>query len=244
MFSIFHALFTVFAYGVDSYNKTSQDEENRERAKQSGSKTYHGSRGNEYLVENNKWVSTKLNSQGEEVIADMKTGQVYYNLTKERKKEKEKEYVTRGKTVRPKMYNECNRAYYGKWRQTYSDVDIATGIPVKDVSINNTHFYIRLDNAQILRLVDGEECKYILGVWTPDEIISIINERQKRIVNEIRPDEYSRVDEEIFFKNQKVYITKDKDIKIIWNRSSLTEFPKLLEKDGFKYNKEEKTWTL
>ena len=114
MFSIFHGLFSLFAYGMDTHNKSVQDNENRRRAKEIGVTTYHGSRGNEYLVENNKWVSTKLNDKGEKVIADMKTGQIYKNITQERKKEKEKEYIMQGKTVRPKMYNECKNDYYGK----------------------------------------------------------------------------------------------------------------------------------
>ena len=241
MFSIFHGLFTLFALGVDSYNKTAQTQENKHQAKISGSKTYYGSRGNEYLVENDRQVYTKYNEVGEEVIADIKTGVVYHNITKEKKENKEKEYLARGKTVRFKMYNEHNQHYYGKYRQMYGLIDIATGIPVGEVRINNMRFYIRLDNAMVLRPTDDVEMRHLMGVWNVDEIIEIINERQKELVDTIQLDEYTKINEQLFYRNRCVYIDKDKNIHVFWHGEP-NKYKELCIKDGLVYNKEEGRW--
>ena len=185
MFSIFHGLFTMFALGMDKYDRTSQDMKNKIMAKENGLLTYRGSRGNEYLVENDRWVSTKRNNKGEDVIVDMKTGKIYYNLTKMKKRKKGERLLKEGKTVRFKMYNEDNRPYYGKYKIPYSLVDIHTDTPINEVIVNFVKFYQDLDTGHIIRMADGENCEKKVGKYNETELINLFNKRQDRMKDEL-----------------------------------------------------------
>lgn len=240
MFSIFHGLFTLFAIGVDNTNKSIQDDTNKQQAIQNGQLTYQGSRGNEYLVENDRWVSTKR-VNGHDVIADMKTGQIYYDITEIKKKNIIDECIKKGKTVRSKMPHERLSNYYGKYKQSFMYVDIKTDIPVNIVYINGACFYIRVDNGDILRLIDGEDKSRIIGKWSVEQIINIINKRQNIIRNSITDEDNIKIGEELFFENNKVYVDNNQNIHIIWNRN-IKKLHDLYHKDGYKYDKESKRW--
>ena len=241
MFGIIHGLFTFLALGVDGHNKKVETLNNKHRAIQNNQLTYNGARGNEYLVSNDKWVSTKINRQGETIIADMKSGEVYYNITQNKKDQKNQECLKQGKTVRFKMLNEQNQTYYGKYNQTYSRVDIETGIPVSEVYINGITFYIELKNAMILRPSDNVNMKNYIPSCTIDEIIKIMNERQNKIKHQINILDQRKINQELFYKNSKIYIDKNKNINIVWHLDN-KKIQELYGKDGFKYNREKNQW--
>lgn len=227
MFSIFHGLFTLLAIGINKANIKSDNNSNRERAKINGNLTYYGSRGNEYLVENNKWVSTKRNKQGETVIADMKTGQIYYNVSAKEKELKEKELKKQGKTVRTRMSYEIKSVKFKDFKQSYFLVDIETQNPVAIITINGVCFYISLTDGKILRPIDDYTIENKVGNWSVSELINIINERQNNIKKKEMLNDYIWVKNNFFFNNQYVYIDRNKYIHI-------NKFPdwKLIELDG------------
>lgn len=241
MFGVFWGLFTLFAWGTDNVNKNATTSENRSRAKADGQLTYYGARGNEYLVENNKWVSTKI-VNGQEVIADMKTGQIYYNLTEMRKKRKEEEYLKEGKTVRFKIEDEKHQYYYGKYRQPFGLVDIESNIPVDDICINGIRFYISLKDGKILRPIDNYSKENFVGCWNENEIIRIINKRQDEIRNEVDNHDYLWINNNFFYKSRYIYIDSNEKINIWYgldadNSKYILEDQKLIK---FKKEKEEK----
>lgn len=214
MFSIIHGLFSLFAIGVDNWSKTSTNITNKQRAIQNGSKTYYGARGNEYLVDNDRWVYTKINDQGEEVIVDMKNGRLYYNLTQEKKRKEEEKCKQQGKTVRPHMEDECRKHYYGKYKQPFHLIDIDSGIPVNDITINGIKFYIRLDNGKVLRLVDNCNMENKVGCWNTEEIINLINDRQNKLRTELEKHDYYWIRWNFFFHSRYVYIDNKKEIHV------------------------------
>ncbi len=229
MFGIFHALFSLFAIGANNKSKSREDNINREEAKKRGDLTYYGSRGNEYLVENNKWVCTLKNARGEDVIVDMKTGAEYYNLTQMRKKEHEKRYIDKGKTVRLALYNEKGQTY-GKYRMSYFLVDIESQIPVRDVFINGLGFYISLGDGKILRTIDNADMTLFAGDYGVNEIISIVNKRQEVFWKELDSHDILWIKRQFFFEDSRVYVDKNRDVKVFRN-SDQTYFS-YVEKDG------------
>lgn len=214
MFSIIHGLFSLFAIGVDNWSKTSTNITNKQRAIQNGSKTYYGARGNEYLVDNDRWVYTKINDQGEEVIVDMKNGRLYYNLTQEKKRKEEERCIQQGKTVRPHMENECRHFYYGKYKQPFNIVDIKSGIPVDDIIINGVRFYIRLNDGRVLRPIDNYDIKNKVGCWNVNELISLINDRQNKLRTELENHDYDWIRINFFFDLRYVYIDRNKNVHV------------------------------
>lgn len=224
MFGIFHGLFTLFAMGVDNVSKTTTNMTNKQLAIQSGSKTYYGARGNEYLVENDRWVFTKINDVGETVIVDMKNGRQYYNLTQERKKKEEEECRQQGKTVRFKMENECNHFYYGKYRQPFGMVDIESEIPVNNITINGVQFYIRLDNGKVLRPIDDCYMGNKVGCWSTVELINIINVRQDKMRSELDSHDNRWIRYNFFLDGRYVYIDRNKEIHIFGMSPNETEW--------------------
>lgn len=209
MFSIFHGLFTVAAIEIDRHNRNVQTRDNKRRAKKMGALTYYGARGNEYLVENDRWVSTKKNYKGEDVIADMKTGRVYYNLTEIKKKKERKERLLKGKTVRSTVPGEHINNRYGKYKQSWSYIDIETDIPVHCIDVNCMRFYQEVKTGMLLRIADGETCKNKVGNYTNEKIIEIFNKRQKSIEKEleINKDDYIWLERNYFFNsNYSIYI--------------------------------------
>ena len=237
MFSIFHGLFTLFAIGADNAITANENAQRKARAIKNGDLTYYGAKGNEYLVENDKWVWTKKNSKGEDVIADMKTGQVYYNLTEIRKKKREEELKKEGKTVRFKMYNEQDQHYYGKYRQPFGYVDIFSGIPVDQITINGVGFYIRLSDGKILRPADDYNTNNMVGKWSIDEIIEIVNQRQDEIRPELDDHDTFWIRDKFFFKLQYVYLDSNKRVKVYNHFQSSTQWKYIEEDGGLKHRK-------
>lgn len=240
MFSIFHGLFGLVAIISDNCSKNIQDSKSRKEAIKDGMLTYHKSRGNEYLVENNKWVSTKRNHDGEDVIADMHTGEIYYNLTEIKKENKSKECSKRGKTVRPCVDNEQRQTYYGKYKQPFSLIDISTNTPVNEVCINGVMYYIRLDNGRVLRPIDNYKINNKVGHWGTKEIVDIINDRQNKYITQIDTQDYDWIKNNFFFYLKYVYVDSSKEIHVFNSppKSSQWEYIKV---DGG-YNKLGMDW--
>ena len=221
---------------------TTENNENRARAKKNGDKTYRGARGNTYLTENNRWVCTKMNSKGEDVIVDMKTGREYYNLTKEKKRKAEEEYKKQGKTVRFKVENECRQHYYGKYRQMYGEVDIETQVPVKTIIVNGMSFYMSLKTGYLLRLEDNARMENRVGNLPIEDIIKAFNKRQDLIMAE-HSEEIIWMGKNYFFQGLQPYIYIDsKGGFNTFCRYSYKEYYKYLENDGLVYDKEERRW--
>ena len=239
MFSILHGLFALIAYSVDGYDKASQNIKNKEMAKKDGQLTYRGARGNEYLVKNNRQVYTKINNNGEKVIVDMKTGQQYHNLSQEKKREECIKCLRQGKTVRWKIDNEVNQTYYGKYCRPYHLIDIESGIPVDSVCINGVRFYIRLSDGVILRPVDNYTLESLVGKWTVEELIDIVNKRQNEVREELYLKDSIFIKNEFFFSLQYVYVDSKKQINIFngdFKRRSnyIKNDMKLIKKGGSK----------
>lgn len=223
MFGILYGLFSLFALGVDHHNKTSQDEKNKQLAKQSGSLTYYGSRGNEYLVENDRWVSTKRLPTGEDVIADMKTGEVYYNLTRIKKEKAKEKQLAKGKTVRSAVKGENFGTYYGKYKQRWYDIDIKTNTPVHTIFVNCATFYQELDHGMLLRPTDNETLKYFSGKHTVDEIIELFNKRQQSMQDVVKENENDRFwlsRNYLFDKHHYIYIDNNNKFNIFYTGSN------------------------
>ena len=231
MFSIIHGLFSLFAIGVDNWSKTSTNITNKQRAIQNGSKTYYGARGNEYLVDNDRWVYTKINNKGEDIIVDMKNGRQYYNLTQERKKIKEEEYRKKGKTVRFKMENECNHFYYGKYKQPYGLIDIDSGIAVDEITINGVKFYIRLDDGTVLRPVDDYKIDNKVGCWNIKELIELMNTRQDKLRTELDSHDNNWITWNFFCDLRYIYIDSNKEVHIFGMSPSEIQW-KYIKEDG------------
>ena len=198
MFSIFHGLFTLFAIGADNVITSNQNVENKARAKANGNLTYYGAKGNEYLVENDRWVSTKTDlSTGHTVIADMKTSKIYYDLTAQKEKEEVKKIKEQGKTVRLKNKREkekfihiANERFISSTPFLY--IDLNTNHYLKWISINNIAFYMDFETGYITRITD-EEKENKKNNHTEEEINNVIllfNKHQDYIKTIISGDKY------------------------------------------------------
>lgn len=223
MIGFLYSLFELTAVGVDNINKSIEKNKNRTRAIENGDLTYYGARGNEYLVDNDKWVHRKTNSSGEKVIADMKTGQVYRNLTQEKIERKNNEQIIKGKTVRQKIEEERTKTYYGKYKQMFYLVDIKTNIPVNEIYINGRYFYQELRDGNLLRIADGENNKDKIGRYSNEEIVFMFNKRQKEMKNELENNKDNNIwlrKNYFFDRNHYIYFNKKKEMKIFWIGSS------------------------
>ena len=234
MFSIFHGLFTLFALGIDKVNRTIQENENIEEAKKHNQLTYHGARGNEYLLSNNRWVSTKIDLHtGDKVIADMKTGQIYHNYSQEERKNTIKTLRQKGKTIRYKNSDGFkDSTYYGKYRLHYSYIDIDTNIPVNKININNIYFYISLKTGMLLRVADDVIISNLVGKWKPEEIIELFNEYQLSIKPQIDNQSKFWIENHYFYRscsfNYHLYINNKGEVSRILDHSM---FWKLVKDD-------------
>ncbi len=219
MIGLLYSLFGLAAVGIDSINQSIDNYKNKTRAIQNGDLTYYGARGNEYLVENDKWVHRKINDSGEEVIVDMKTGQVYYNLTKRKIEKLKEEQVKQGRTVRMCAHNEKRGYTYGQYKQSYQYIDIESDIPVHEVFINGRYFYQELLQGFLLRIADNEAYKEKIGGYTDEEIITMFNNRQKEMkwaLRNLGDDSFWLKENYFFDKNHYVYFDKEKEMKIFW----------------------------
>ena len=97
MFGIFYLLFSGFAATVDKISRDNRDAESKTRAIQNNNISYYSTRGHR-LVSNDRPVYKKT-VNGQDVLMDMYTGQIYKNYTMERRDKAKEEALAQGKTV-------------------------------------------------------------------------------------------------------------------------------------------------
>lgn len=186
MFGLFY-MFTSAIFGTAAkIQKDARNSEARERARENGDLTYYGHNG-ERLVSNDKAVYRKY-VNGDKVLADLYTGQIYKNFSEEKRRESENKASCKGKTVIDVHYEELqeyNRTVKKKVKSLFLQPnyrDIKTREYYIIVFINGVKFYMNVVNGEVVRMADGEDGNERWGNLSIEEIIKIINERQ-RILN-------------------------------------------------------------
>ena len=222
MFGIFYLLFDRTMYGI---SKIRQDVENmnaRDKAKKQGNITYYGENG-ERLVETDKSVYRKYQN-GDLVLADLYTGQVYKNYTEEKRIEKETEASDMGYTVINVSYDEIQE-YNRKERYLAKSImirpqyrDIKTRRYYIDVCINGLVFYMDIVTGELIRLKDGQDEKKKWGILSIDEIINIVNKRQRDLY-----DTSSKNHPQMWWENHFYLRKSSKEIFFINNDGSIVE---------------------
>ena len=227
MFGLIFIFTSLFVAGLSYIMREAENKTLRIKAREKGNITYFDSNGKQRLVSNNKWVSESYNDNHEKVISDMLTGEIYHNLTRDKKRKVEKTYINKGKTIRPKMLNEKNKLY-GKYHLSYSNIDIATNIPVREIEVNGIYFYMSLDNGHLLRTVDNANLKNKVGNYKENEIIKIFNTRQDIIINSLEEhkNEPKWLQDNFFFsdgyRSYFIYIDRNQNINIFNNYERLS----------------------
>ena len=186
MFGIFYLMFDGIMSTINGIDRDYQNSKNRIEAKNLGDLTYFGSRGGEYLVENGRQVMRTIRSyDNHEIIKDMRTGKVYYDLTIIKKKRDIEECKKRGETIYHDIYDRIP-----KWGSHYKDIE--TEHYVKEITINDLTYYMDLNTGYLLRLTDyiRKGIQHHDRVWwynynnnfiSPNEIIEIFNKRQDKL---------------------------------------------------------------
>lgn len=188
MFGIFYLLFDGVMSSINGIDKEYQTSKNRMDAKNSGNLTYFGSRGGEYLVENGRQIMRTIRSyDNHEIIKDMKTGKVYYDLTKIKKEREIDKLKKEGKTVYYPKIDEKKRVNYWHDESGFNGIviDIETRKYLGELHINEFTFYMDLESGYLLRRTDSDlnylykkEGIYDNCILTPKQIISCFNKRQ------------------------------------------------------------------
>lgn len=235
MFGLIFVFTSLFVAGISYLMRETENKDLRKKARERGNITYYDSNCKQRLVSNNRWVGESYNDNNEKVISDMLTGEIYHNLTNEKKRRIEKSYFNSGKTIRPKMLNEKNKLY-GKYNLSFSNVDIATNIPVREIEVNGIYFYMSLNNGHLLRTVDNVDLKYKVGKYKESEIIRIFNTRQDIMINQLEQHEHDPrwLQDNFFFsdgyRSYFIYIDKNQNINI-FNQYEGFLYRKCIEED-------------
>ena len=100
-------------------------------------------------------------------------------------------------------------------------------------------FYIRLSDGVILRPVDNYTLESLVGKWTVEELIDIVNKRQNEVREELYLKDSIFIKNEFFFSLQYVYVDSKKQINIFngdFKRRSnyIKNDMKLIKKGGSK----------
>lgn len=196
MFGIFYMLFSGFMGTAGKVQRDVRDDNARYEARKNGQLTYHSHNG-ERLVSNNRNVYVGT-SYGDRVLKDLKTGYIYKNYDAEKRHEVIQKARDKGKTVISVDYDEYNR--YCKYdrdkvkRMAVSPEykDIETGRYYIDAYINGIAFYMDIITGELIRPRDGEKFSYKMGKASVEDIIRIVNKRQKELY-EIPAEEYDYI---------------------------------------------------
>lgn len=188
MFGIFYLMFDGIMSTINGIDRDYQNSKNRIEAKNLGDLTYFGSRGGEYLVENGRQVMRTIRSyDNHEIIKDMRTGKVYYDLTKIKKERKIEELKKEGKTIYYPEKEEKKQVHYWHNESGFNGIviDIDTRKYLAELHINEFTFYMDLESGYLLRRTDSDlnylykkEGIYDNCALTPEQIISYFNKRQ------------------------------------------------------------------
>lgn len=215
MFGWLYGLFCFSAKGIGKAQRAIWDEQNRERAKQNGQDTYYGKNG-ERLVSNGRSVWRKRDRNGDDVLADLYTGEVYRNYSQEKREAAVREAKANGETVLratakeddvPENYNKYHKAMI----QVGYYKDIKTGKLFTRVAINGIGFYMD-SKGRLVRVEDNPRFKK--NAWskyniTPDEIISIVNQRQEELYPLINDKDFMWLTNYFYLASSSYYFIKD-----------------------------------
>lgn len=185
MFGVFYLLFSGFAATADKISRDNRDAESKMRAIQNNNISYYGTRGHR-LVSNDRPVYRKR-VNGQDVLTDLYTGQVYKNFTKEMRDEAKDEARRQGKTViiagNTDRYSDYEKSQF--WckkchiKAYYRDIN--TDRLLIPVSVNSVQFYMDLNTGHILRPIDNASYINKDGNLSIEEIITIFNKRQDEV---------------------------------------------------------------
>ena len=185
MFGLFYLITNTLFSGAAKVKQKIDYAEARERARNNNEETYYGDNG-ERLVSTDREVYRKY-VNGDKVLADLYTGQIYRNFSKEKRHAKEKEAEKNGKTVIDITYNEIQEYNKSTRSKAKSNLikpqyrDIKTRDYYIMVFINGIRFYMNLIDGNIVRMADGETGEDKWGNLNIEDIINIINNRQKKL---------------------------------------------------------------
>lgn len=185
MFAIFYLLFNQVTFGIAKIKENIDNENSRDRAIKNGDLTYYGTNG-ERLVSNNKNVYRKKNN-GDDVLVDLYTGEIYKNYSEEVRKNKECKAKKQGETVVFVHYEE-NQEYIRSERFKAKTIsitpefrDIETRRFYISAYLNGLSFYMDIITGELIRLQDGEDTSQKWGNLSVEDIINIFNQRQKNM---------------------------------------------------------------
>lgn len=187
MFGIFYLLFSGFAATVDKISRDNRDAESKTRAIQNNNISYYSTRGHR-LVSNDRPVYKKT-VNGQDVLMDMYTGQIYKNYTMERRDKAKEEALAQGKTViTPERTEhlsdyERNSFWFKECHIRPSYRDIYTDKLLITVPVNSVLFYMELDTGHIIRPIDNAHFENKDGNLSLDELIEAFNKRQDEYKN-------------------------------------------------------------
>ena len=185
MFGIFYLLFNGTMSTIAKAKRSYDYCKARDEAHKKGRLTYNGFNGKR-LVSNDKsvYITTR---NGDKVLADLYTGEVYKNYTEEERKEKEMLAESRGETVILVGYNEMQEYNRNKaktilinpdYRDTKTRKYYVTAI------VNGLIFYMDIESGHLIRLADNQDINKKWGKLSVEEIIRIVNERQDVLIKE------------------------------------------------------------
>lgn len=235
MFAIFYTLFSASMASVEKIRKKQIYENNRDKAFQNKELTYYGDNG-ERLVSNDRSVYRKT-VNGEKVLADLYTGEIYKNFTKEENAVKEQKYINKGKTVIPIDYDELQK--YNKTMRNLSK-DYLLKPSYKDIKtdqyyiiayINGIGFYMDIITGEIIRPYDDVDISNKWGKLSIEKIIMIFNSRQKKI-NMLSKDSHDSIwwDKNFYLKDNYNILIIDDNEEIIYGKKNDKNIKKLKEK--------------
>lgn len=225
VFGWLYGLFCFSAKGIGKAQRAIWDEQNRERAKQNGQDTYYGKNG-EHLVSNGRSVWRKRDRNGDDVLADLYTGEVYKNYSQEKREAKVKEALENGETVLdadPKEYRKSSNHKYHKALISLGYYkDIKTGKLFTKVMINRIYFYMDPDG-RLVRMADRTTTDANRYNITPEEIISIVNKRREELLPLIKDKGCMWLSNVFYLSNNRMYyyIKDDKKLYMKYSGSKI-----------------------
>lgn len=225
MFGIFYLLFNGTMSGIAKTKQKIENKNAKERAKLNGNLTYYGENG-ERLVSNDRSVYRKT-INGDDVLADLYTGEVYKNFSEEKRRKKEKMALEKGCTVIPIHYDEL-QDFNKKERYQLKTImikpecrDIDTKQFYIIVYINGLRFYMEIVTGLIVRLADNENPIKKWGDVSIEQIIDIVNERQELLGKQSKDCHNSAWwKEQFYLKNiQNLYMVNNESVFIIGKKT-------------------------
>lgn len=187
MFGIAYMLFSGTMTVIAKTRRGIDNIKSKNRAIRNGDLTYYGHNG-ERLISNDRNVYRSRNN-GDNVLVDLYTGEVYKNYSEEKRQIKEKDAINNGRTVIDVGYEELQDFNKNKKDKLKSIIvkpyyrDVSNRNYYIPVYINGLTFYMNIETGLIIRLADKCNPKNKWGNLSIEEIIETVNERQIKLFN-------------------------------------------------------------